>query len=123
MAIAGIDHINIDTNRLEATVAFYVNVLGLESRPKPSGNDGVWLHLGERAIVHVNTVDDDRAKVSTGAFNHVAFHASDIDGLTAALAAGGYEHRLSHRPELGITQIFTRDPNGISVELNIPDVA
>ncbi len=121
MAIAGIDHINIDTDRLDETVAFYTNVLGLKSRPKPSGNDGVWLHLGERAIVHVNTVDDDRCSMPTGAFNHVAFTASDIDALTAALAAGSYEHQVSPRPELGITQIFTTDPNGISVELNIPN--
>lgn len=120
MGINGLDHVNIDTCRLDETVAFYCDVLGLEHRPKPSGNDGAWLWLGDRAIVHVNEVPDDRSTLPTGSFNHVAFAATDTDALSAALTAAGYEHRVSDRPDLGIAQIFTTDPNGVAVELNIP---
>jgi catechol 2,3-dioxygenase-like lactoylglutathione lyase family enzyme len=119
MSIHGIDHINIDTSRLDETVAFYCGVLGLDDRRKPSGNTGAWLYLGDQAIVHVNVIDEDRSATSTGSFNHVAFAAQDLLGLTAALDAGGHEYRVVERPDLDVTQIFITDPNGISVELNI----
>lgn len=120
MSVSGIDHINIDTMRLDETIAFYT-LLGLEHGPKPSGNTGAWLYIGDRAAVHVNVIAEDRAQMPTGSFNHVAFEASDIDALTAALTAGGHGHQVSQRPDLGISQIFTHDPNGISVELNVAE--
>lgn len=119
MPILGLDHINIDTARLDETISFYSEVLGLESRPKPSGNAGAWLYLGSQAVVHLNVVDQPR-EAQTGAFNHVAFDATDVDGLVAALAEGGHAHEVSTRPDLGITQVFTTDPNGVAVELNVP---
>lgn len=120
VTVHGIDHINIDTHDLDATIKFYAEVLGLDHRAKPSGNSGAWLYIGDVAVVHVNVIADDRSNTPTGSFNHVAFAASDVNGLSTALEAAGYEHKMSERPDLGITQIFTTDPNGIAVELNIP---
>lgn len=120
MAVSGIDHVNIDTFRLDDTIAFYCGVLGLECRAKPSGNSGAWLYLGDAPIVHVNVIDEDRASHPTGSFNHVAFAASNHDALAAALDAGGHAYESSRREDLGLIQIFVRDPNGIQVELNIP---
>lgn len=121
MPIYGIDHINIDTCRLPETIVFYTEVLGLEHRGKPSGNSGAWLYLGDRAIVHVNVIDDDRSAMPTGSFNHVAFEAEGLAELGTALENAGCSYQVSDRPDLGISQIFTTDPNGISVELNIPN--
>ena len=120
MAVHGLDHVNIDTDRLDATVAFYGEVLGLEVRPKPSGNPGVWLYAGDRAVVHVNVVAERAEIPSTGAFNHVAFDATDVDGLVTSLAEAGHPHEVSTRPDLGIAQVLTTDPNGVAVELNVP---
>ncbi len=120
MGVHGLDHVNIDTTRLDETVAFYTDVLGMTVRPKPSGNPGAWLYVGEQAAVHINVVTEPTGSDSTGAFNHVAFDASDVDGLVAALAAGNHPHAVSERRDLGITQVFTRDPNGVAVELNVP---
>lgn len=124
MGLSGIDHINIDTDCLDATIEFYAGVLGLESRVKPSGNPGVWLYLGESPIVHVNPVDrvdGSDARPSTGLFNHVAFAGSGVAALTSALERAGHDYRLQVRPERGVTQIFTTDPNGIVVELSVTD--
>ena len=119
MGVQGLDHINIDTCRLPETIAFYTEVLGLEHRAKPSGNTGAWLYLGDRAIVHINVVADDGETPATGRFNHVAFAAGNLDELSAALGEAGRAYSISERPDLGLTQIFTTDPNGISVELNV----
>ena len=120
MGVHGFDHVNIDRYALDATLAFYAGVLGLEHRPKPSGNPGAWLYLGDRAIVHINVIADDRSAQPTGSFNHVAFVASDVEALVASLAAGDHPNAVSPRPDLGITQVFTTDPNGVAVELNVP---
>ena len=118
MAVNGLDHVNIDTDRLDETIAFYTQVAGLRSEPKPSGNPGVWLFCGDVAIVHVNIVEGGTSP-PTGRFNHVAFTASEVQPIQAALDAGGYRHHVSERPDLGLTQIKTTDPNGIDVEFNI----
>ena len=67
----GIDHINIDTPSIDDTVAFYTDVFGLESRLKPSGKPGVWLYLGERAIIHVNPVDDQPSSTGLLSLIHI----------------------------------------------------
>jgi len=117
--VSGLDHVNIDTCRLDETVVFYSDLLGLESRVKPSGNSGVWLYCDERAIVHVNLIDDDLAEMSTGSFNHVAFAGTDFEATCALLDAAGYPYRQAHQPEIGVSQVFLEDPNGVGVEINI----
>ena len=121
MGLSRLDHINIDTAVLEETVSFYVDALGLVSRPKPSGNPGVWLYLDDTAVIHVNVVDHTAA--STGAFNHVAFVAEDFAEMRDRLDAAHFSFREAHRPDMGRSQIFVEDPNGIQVEMTFPITA
>ena len=121
MGLLGIDHINIDTPSIDDTVTFYTDVFGLESRPKPSGNPGVWLYLGEQAIVHVNPVDDQPS--STGLFNHVAFMGEDFETVTDRLDEAGFAYRVQERADLNRSQIFVHDPNGILLEITFDQSA
>lgn len=119
MHLSALDHVNIETCRLDETIAFYCELLDLEARAKPSGNSGVWLYCGEQAVVHVNVIDDDLADKSTGSFNHVAFSGTDFDATCAVLDAAGYPYRPAHQPKIGLSQVFLEDPNGLQVEINI----
>lgn len=122
MGITGLDHINIDTAKPDATVAFYEDVLGLENRPdqRPDfGFPGAWLFLGEHPVVHLNFIDDDGRSANRSSFNHIAFEGSDFDGMCALLDDRGLRYRTSERPEIGLSQIFVDDPNGVRVEVNI----
>jgi len=121
MGVSRLDHINIDTCRMQETIDFYTDVLGLELRPKPSNNPGAWLYLGDTAVVHLNNIDDDRSQLPTGSFNHIAFAANDAFAITGSLERRGLKFRLTPRSDVGITQVFVRDPNGILVEINIAD--
>lgn len=121
MPVSGLDHINIDTSCPDQTVAFYSEVLGLEDRPgaRPDfGFPGAWLWLGDRAVVHLNFLDDEPDR-TTGAFNHIAFEGSGFDKTCALLDARGLEYKSSTRPEIDLKQIFVQDPNGVRVEINI----
>lgn len=121
MPITGLDHINIDTACPDETIAFYTDVLGLENRPddRPDfGFPGAWLWLADRAVVHLNFREDDRTG-PTGSFNHIAFEGSDFVGTCELLDKRSMEFTTSDRPDIGLKQIFVRDPNGVRVELNI----
>ena len=124
MAVRGLDHVNIDTCRPEETVAFYTEVLGLENHPerRPDfGFPGAWLWSGDRAVVHLNFIEeDDRfASGSRTAFNHVAFEGTDFDAMCAVLDERGAPYRTSVRDDISLRQIFVDDPNGVRVEINI----
>lgn len=133
MAVTGLDHINIDTACPERTIAFYSDILGLEDRPadRPDfGFPGAWLWLDQRAVVHLNFLEEEPERATgapnltgafnpTGAFNHIAFEGSGFDATCALLDKNGLDYRTSERAEIDLKQIFVRDPNGVRVEINI----
>lgn len=117
--LTGLNHVNISTNDLEGTIAFYEGVLGMTSGPKPSGNPGAWLFVDGQAVVHVDIIDELDGSGPAN-FNHVAFDGTDVAVTTAALNAASVDYKVVERPDLGITQVLCTDPNNIPLEVNIP---
>ena len=130
MTILGIDHINIVTDRLEETVAFYSQLLGLARDVVPvkvAGKPGAWMRdASGAAIIHLSVFDADRHSAEgvhlggtgSGALHHVALRASDYDGLLARVKAMGLVHQLSDFSAMNLRQIFVEDPNHIRLEFN-----
>jgi catechol 2,3-dioxygenase-like lactoylglutathione lyase family enzyme len=56
----------------------------------------------------------------TGRFDHIAFAATDIEGVRARLKAKNVKFREQIVPRTGAAQIFLYDPDGVGVELNFP---
>lgn len=54
----------------------------------------------------------------TGRLDHVAFAATDVEGVRQRLASRGVRFRESIVPRTGDIQIFLCDPDGVGVELN-----
>jgi len=131
MAIRKIDHVNIRTPRLEETIRFYVDMLGMKATFSPGATDmsrSAWL-CDERgdAAIHVGSSEvsypgDEAAPASagegSGRVHHVAFECSDHGRMLDWLRQCDQEVRLNDVPEAGLRQIFVRDPNDILVELN-----
>lgn len=117
--ISGLDHFTVNTNRPEETVAFYTDILGLVDRPdrRPFDFPGAWLFVGDQAVVHLVFQEEDRGKPQ-GAFDHVAFRTDDFEAVVAKLDAAGLDYKASRLPELGMSQLFVRDPNGVRVEVS-----
>ena len=68
MAIQGMNHFNVLTDKLAATRAFYVGILGFTEGPRPPlGFDGAWLYAGGQAILHISEakLPADRQACST----------------------------------------------------------
>ena len=129
MRVNALDHVNIQTLDLKATVAFYADVLDLESGDPPPPLDPKlvqWMYDGEgRAIFHLTTPGSltgdatvDALPRETGPVHHVALNCSGHDAMVERLQALGFEHRLNHVIAIDLKQIFVRDPNGVLLELN-----
>jgi catechol 2,3-dioxygenase-like lactoylglutathione lyase family enzyme len=138
MPIDTLDHYSVRTLDVEKTRVFYETIVGLRSGPRPNFPfPGVWMYLGNRAVVHVIGVDasdpsglhgylgdrpggqagqDDHQ--GTGSFDHIAFIASDLEAMRAHFAAEQVEFRERVVPGGALHQIFLTDPNGLTIELN-----
>lgn len=119
MAIHGMNHFNVLTDKLEDSRSFYVRVLGFTEGPRPPlGFDGAWMYAGGEPILHISQgkVPADPA----GVLDHLAFTASDLKGTVARLKAHGVPFTLRQQVGTHIWQIFCRDPCGAKVELDFP---
>ena len=120
MSISSLDHVNIRTERLDETVAFYRDVIGLELGERPNfAFPGAWLYTGGEPVIHL--IGGERgagAGVGTGTIDHVAFGADDFDGFAAKLSGKSIEYEVRDVPGGKIRQVFLFDPNGVKIELN-----
>ncbi|MGE0387596.1 MAG: VOC family protein [Gammaproteobacteria bacterium] len=139
-----LDHVNIATTRIDDTVRFYTEVIGLRSGPlpgMPAGMkfSGAWLYdETDCPVVHLIGVDAAAADATlammrerrarpdfelaglegSGALDHIAFECEDYDAMRGKLADRALAHRLNEVASIGLKQIFVNDPNGITLELN-----
>ncbi len=131
MPLGTLQHFTIEPSDLERTKNFYCDVLGLEvgDRP-PLGFPGYWLYSGGVATVHLMGQRQPRDGIvvrgpeqkydHTGRFDHIAFAASDVEGLRKRLQSKNVAFREQIVPRTGDTQFFHSDPDGVGVELNFP---
>jgi catechol 2,3-dioxygenase-like lactoylglutathione lyase family enzyme len=118
MPISGMNHFTVLTNDLEATQAFYVDLLGLSPGFRPDFDfPGAWLYVDGRAILHIVAGRGVPAN-PRGVIDHMAFSARDLAAITARLVERGIEYDLRRLPSTGAWQLFCLDPNGARVELD-----
>ncbi len=126
MHVNGIDHFNIRTRDLDRLCEFYTKVLGLEigDRP-PFDSPGVWLYAGGHPILHVGVARDgngnggrDSDSDNTLPLDHIALEAEGLADAVKRLDGAGIEYRMFDVPGREMKQIFVRDPDGVTIELN-----
>jgi catechol 2,3-dioxygenase-like lactoylglutathione lyase family enzyme len=119
MTIRGIDHINIGTDRLEETVAFFRDILGLKPGWRPDfGFGGAWLYAGDTAVVHLVELAQAKLPSRDAALDHFAFRIDDYEAILGKLKKAGVRYQAVDIPNTEIRQINIRDPNGANIELN-----
>ncbi|SFR90552.1 VOC family protein [Sphingomonas jatrophae] len=131
MAVLALDHVNIRTADVPGTAAFFRDVLGLRAAPAPGVKTieaACWIYdPADRPIIHIGpvraTYPSDGAHPFAaahggGAVHHVALECDDLAGMRERLAAGGHAYTLNDIPQIGLTQLFVAEANGILLELN-----
>ena len=119
MALSAFQHVNTRSADVERTRAFYERLgLRVGDRP-PFASRGYWLYLGDQPVLHLVQRPDGQAHhEGSGNVDHVAFEAADLEGTRRALTEAGLPFREAVVPRDGTVQIFVRDPDGLTVELN-----
>src|SRR4051794_14801854 len=129
MAITHMQHYMVLSKNLEKTRAFYCDVLGLRTGPRPPFDfEGLWIYVGDVAAVHVATqssyegtgrVAASAARHGSGSVDHIAFSANNYDELIASFNRHGVKYRATQVPGSDLRQLFVLDPDGIQIEINI----
>ena len=123
MPVTQLNHVNVQTTDLEGTKAFYERVLGFKVGPRPNFDfPGYWLYCGDIPVMHLSgghKARTDNPK-DTGNFDHVAFTATDFDGMKKHLKKLGIAYREQKVPGARVWQLFVTDPNKVVIELNYP---
>jgi len=131
MPLTQMEHYLVLTDDLEATRAFYCDLLGMEAGYRPPLDFlGYWLYVGETPAIHVAGWHDYERYArgagmpipthtgTTGPVDHIAFTGTGHDELAARLDAAGVEYQRNEIPDIGLRQIFVHDPSGVRIELN-----
>lgn len=122
MPVSRMDHFNIITDDLPATLAFYEEHLNLKPGARPPFNfPGAWLYAdggrGKDPILHV-VAGKDRKLLVKGVIDHMAFYGTGLAESVARLKAKGIDYELRRLPEYGTWQLFFHDPNNAKVEID-----
>ncbi|HLI65957.1 MAG TPA: VOC family protein [Caulobacteraceae bacterium] len=128
MRVNALDHVNIFTDDMDASAKYYAELLDLDVRngPAPMRPEQVqWVYDDQnRPIIHLNARGAPQAFARdcppgpTGPIHHVALNCGGKDEVIDRLKARGAEYSMNAIASIGLTQIFTQDPNGVLLELN-----
>src|SRR3954453_5063380 len=119
MSVTTFLHVNTRSADVERTKAFYERLgLRVGDRP-PFASRGYWMYLGDVPVLHlVQRPDGQTHHDGSGNVDHIAFEADDLEGMRRLLHQAGLPFREAVVPRDGTIQIFVRDPDGVTVELN-----
>ena len=111
--IEGLDHINIRTANLDAMIAWYSDVLGMERGARPDFDiDGAWMYVGNDPVVHLVAVDKTPQDGNDLRLEHGAFRARGYPEFIERCKASGTRYRLAPVPGMPIVQVNIWDPDG-----------
>lgn len=125
MQVRRLDHVNIQTTQIETMVAWYSDILGLHTGPRPDFPfPGAWLYAGEDAIIHLVGRDGDPA---VGAevklkLEHFALSATGRAKFEAKLRSADVVHHRSELAEIGVVQFHLNDPDGNHVHIDFKEL-
>jgi len=121
MEVKYLDHFNIRApkEQLSQVKKFYIDVMGFKEgfRPELSGA-GQWLYAGSNAIIHLSEDENRTARKEQNYLDHIAMRCVGVNEFAKKLNEFSIKYRLATIPEIDLTQLFLKDPAGITIELN-----
>ncbi len=125
MPMQSLDHVNVRTHRLQAMIAWYRDVLGMEAGPRPGFSfGGAWMYCAGKPIVHLVEVEEEPAAIAPK-LEHFAIGGSDLEGLLAKLDEAGIPYEVGRPPGFPIIQVNIHDPdqNHIHIDFHADEAA
>jgi len=86
-------------------------------RPKLSG-PGQWLYAGSNAIVHLIEDENRTSRKGEDSLDHIAMRCVGANEFAKKLKEHSIQYRSANVSEIDLTQLFFKDPAGVTIELN-----
>jgi catechol 2,3-dioxygenase-like lactoylglutathione lyase family enzyme len=131
MPITELNHFLLVARDLEKTKTFYQKVLGLELAERPDfGFPGYWLKAGDGICVHLASQEPNKTRdmfllkkhpkgtKGSGSVDHIAFLAKDPFEVRKRIQKNKVEMHFRSFPDAKLFQIFLKDPDDVTIELN-----
>lgn len=132
MPITDINHYLVVSKDLERSKRFYQEVLGLElaSERPDFGFPGYWLKAGGAICVHLASQEPNKIRdqfllkkhpkgtTGSGSVDHIAFVAKDPHEVRSRIEKNKVAMHFRSFPEVKLFQIFLKDPDDVTIELN-----
>jgi len=131
MPITELNHFLLVAKDLEKTKKFYQKVLGLEIAERPDfGFPGYWLKAGDGICVHLASQEPNKTRdmfllkkhprgtKGSGSVDHIAFLAKDPFEVRKRIQRSKVEMHFRSFPDAKLFQIFLKDPDDVTIELN-----
>ena len=132
MPVTSLNHYLLVAKDLERTKDFYQKVLGMEiaSERPDFGFPGYWLKVGNEICVHLASQEPNKVRdryllkkhpegtTGSGSVDHIAFLAKDPEGVRRRIQKKGVEMHYRSFPDAKLFQIFLKDPDDVTIELN-----
>jgi catechol 2,3-dioxygenase-like lactoylglutathione lyase family enzyme len=118
LPIKAVNHVGRMTKRVEASRAFYRDVLGFREVARPNFDfPGAWLYNYGIMIhlIHNEAAPDPEGEIQIR-HDHLALHCDDLEAVDRLLNEHHVPFRKNVVADKNITQIFCRDPDGHHVE-------
>jgi catechol 2,3-dioxygenase-like lactoylglutathione lyase family enzyme len=129
MPLQRLEHYLVLSDDIHGTRDFYRDVLGMAEGFRPALDfPGFWLYLGDTPCIHIaewRSYAEWTRKIgipistrapSTGAVDHIAFNGTGFAEVRARLV--GLAFSENSLDDIGLKQMFLRDPNGVPIEIN-----
>ncbi len=136
MPLTDLNHYFVRANDLERSKRFYCEVLGFEVMPRPDFPfPGYWLGVNGKIQVHMGPhgiANQDlyylgtsarSATDNSGIVDHIAFLAEAPEQFAKKFETLGLASRKRYFPEFKLFQMFVKDPDGLTIELNFHGIA
>ncbi len=134
MPLQRLEHYLVLSDDIHKTRDFYRDVLGMTEGFRPELEfPGYWLYLGDVPCIHIAEwqsyaqwtkkagIPVSTRAPSTGCVDHIAFNGTGFDEVRDRLVARGLPFNENFIEDIGLRQMFLRDPNGVPVEINFRD--
>ena len=119
MSLTRLDHVTINCADLVRSREFYSGVLGMTDGDRPPfGFPGAWLYVGDRPVVHLIGGQNEAGICTTGSVDHVAFAGADLPAMRSRLRSLNVEFDERGVPGRPLRQLFLKDPDGVTIEIN-----
>jgi lactoylglutathione lyase len=119
-----VNHIALYVEDLARSVAFYKNIIGLDTVPEPF-KDGMhaWFAIGGGLTLHI--IQGKKEKVEQYRNTHTCYSVAEMDAFVKHLVSSGiiYEDVKGNPGSIttrvdGMKQIYFKDPDGYWIEVN-----